>query len=48
MGMTGKHFGRLDDPDPRTARKFTCKTRESATELLEPARVHRVARHDQE
>lgn len=47
-GNRGKHFRRPDDPDPQTARKFTWKTRESATELLELARVHRVARRDQE
>lgn len=46
--MRSKHFGRPDDPDPQTARKSTWKTRESATELLELARVHRVVRHDQE
>lgn len=47
-GMRGKPLGRIDGPDPQTARKFAWKTRESATELLERARVHRGARRDQE
>lgn len=33
-GMRGKPLGRIDGPDPQTARKFAWKTRESATELL--------------